>query len=155
MDFSIPDHQTNGLLHGEDLVFFYYVIGQSNLECWLNACDWDAIVSEFKGKLDIESCLKSQIPKDFELNKIRFNMSESKNLDNCSKAAAFFRHLRNAFSHYRIGREGENYVLTDCKNGITMRGLVNAELLKDFCFKFMDMRDQMYAEIEAKRNPTL
>lgn len=130
MDFSFPEHNTTGILNGNDLVFFYYDIGLDNLQGWPVVYDWDSVVDEFKGLLDIDSCTAAEIPSNLVTNKIRFTVSDDKNLDNGSKSAAFFRHLRNAFAHYSVVREGENYVLSDGKKTTTMRGLVNVDLMK-------------------------
>lgn len=146
MNFTIPKHYTTGTLNGNDLIFFYYDIGQDNLQGWPEVYDWDTVVDEFKNSLDIQSCSSDQIDADFVQNKIRFTVSNQKNSDNGSKPLAFFRHLRNAFAHYHIVREGENFILTDRSNNMTMRGLVNAELLKQFCFRFFDMRQKIIDE---------
>lgn len=153
MDFSFPEHYTTGLLNGDDLTFFYYDVGLDNLQGWPEVYDWDSVVEEFKNSLNIDTCIAVQIPKDFVQNTIRFNVSDDK--DNGSKSAAFFRHLRNAFAHYNIVREGENYILTDGQKNTTMRGLVNAELLKKFCFRFFDIREEILNDYEDSHNPTI
>lgn len=140
MDFSIPKHFTTGVLSGEDLQFFYYDICLDNFQDWPLIYDWDSVVAEFDSILDIDACTTAKIPQDFIPNQIRFTLS---NKDKNSKSAAFFRHLRNAFAHYHVTREGDNFVLTDNAKNITMRGLVNAELLKTFCFRFFDFRENI------------
>lgn len=155
MDFTFPKHNTTGVLNGDDLVFFYYDISLDHLQGLPEVYDWDSVVAEFKDVLDIDSCKASGIPSDFEINKIRFTVSYDKDMDNGSKSAAFFRHLRNGFSHYKIIREGENYVLTDGEDYVNMRGLVNAELLKNFCFKLFDTRDKVISNHDNANNPTL
>ncbi|MDE5789954.1 MAG: hypothetical protein K2H96_01825 [Muribaculaceae bacterium] len=155
MDFKIPDHYETGVLNADDLTFFYYDIGLDNLQGWPACYNWEAIVEEFKGLLDIDTCTPSQIRSDFVQNKIRFTVSHRKDSDNGSKSAAFFRHLRNAFSHYHIVRERDNYVLTDGTHITTMRGLVNAELLKKFCFRFFDKREKILNEINNKNNQNI
>ena len=144
MDFSIPEHFTTGVLNGDDLIFFYYDICLNNLQDLPEECDWDSIVEEFKGLLDIDTCNPGQVDENFVLNRIRFTVSNQKNSDNGSKPAAFFRHLRNAFAHYHVVREGENYVIVDkTEKHITMQGLINAELLKAFCFRCFELREQL------------
>lgn len=155
MYFKIPDHYETGLLNGDDLTFFYYDIGLDNLQGWPLVYDWDAIIEEFRGVLDIDTCTEAQIGTEFAPNKIRFTVSNRKDSDNGSKSAAFFRHLRNAFAHYHIVREGGNYVLTDGTNKTTMRGLVNAELLKKFCFRFFDIREKILNDLENVNTPTI
>lgn len=155
MDFKISDHYETGVLNGDDLTFFYYDIGLDNLQSWPYAYNWDAIVEEFKVLLDIDACKATQIGTDFVQNKIRFTVSNRKDSDNSSKSAAFFRHLRNAFAHYHVVREDENYVLTDGTKKTTMRGLVNAELLKKFCFRFFDDREKILNNMYNNSNPTI
>lgn len=154
MNFFIPEHCTNGTLNGDDLNFFYYDIGMENLQGWPEVYDWDSIVEEFEGILDIDSCTYVVIDDKLVQNKIRFTVSNQKDSDNGSKSAAFFRHLRNAFAHYQVVREGDNYILMDrIQNNITMRGLINAELLMKFCFRFFDMREKLISEHENNNNP--
>jgi len=155
MDFKFPEHCQTGVLTGDDLTFFYYDIGLDHLQGWPGVYEWDAVVEEFRGLLDIETCTAAQIGTDFVQNKIRFTVSHRKDSDNGSKSAAFFRHLRNAFAHYHVVREGENFVLTDGNKNTTMRGLVNADLLKKFCFRFMDIREKILNDIENANNPNL
>lgn len=59
-----------------------------------------------------------------------------------------FSHLRNAFAHYNIVREGENFILTDGEKTYSMCGFVNAELLKNFCFRFFDIREEITRNYE-------
>lgn len=155
MDFSFTKHTTTGVLNGEDLKFFYYDIGLDNLQGWPAIYDWDSVVKEFKDKLDIDSCPKDQMPNELTLNTIRFTVSNSKKSDNGSKAMAFFRHLRNAFAHYNVVRKGENYALIDSKGYETMRGLVNAEILKQFCFRFFDYREKITNDYEESNNQNI
>ena len=53
------------MLLGDDLVFFYYDIGLDNLQEWRKEYDWNSVVAEFAGVLDIESCATDHIPTDF------------------------------------------------------------------------------------------
>ena len=155
MDFTIPEHYKTGVLNGDDLIFFYYDIGLDNLQGLPASYDWDEVIAEFDGLIDIDACKTSEIPKDYIQNNIRFTVSKSKKYDNGSKSAAFFRHLRNAFAHYHIVREEDNYVLTDERAKVTMRGLINVELLKKFCFRFFDIREKIIADYENSINPTI
>jgi len=149
MDFSLSKRNTKGVLNGDDLRFFYYDIGLDNLQSWPLMYDWDSVISEFSGIIDIEACSADEIPSEFVLNTIRFTVSDDKKFDNGSKSATFFRHLRNAFAHYNIVREGENYILKDGESKTTMRGFINAELLEQFCFRFFDMRDKIMSDEDS------
>lgn len=54
-----------------------------------------------------------------------------------------FRRLRNAFAHYSVVQEGVYYILTDGDKKTMMQGMANAELLKKFCFRFFDIREEI------------
>lgn len=110
-------------------------------------------MAEFDDVLDIDTCTASEIPSSYTSNKIRFTVSNNINSDNGSKSAAFFRHLRNAFAHYSVVREGDNYVLSDGKKKTTMRGLVSVELLKQFCFRFFDIREKIISDHDNTNHP--
>lgn len=155
MDFKIPDHNRNGVLIGDDLIFFYYDIGLDNLQGWPFAYDWETVINEFKDVLDISPCDKNDIPNQLVDNQIRFTVSQEKSSDNGSKSCAFFRHLRNAFAHYNVTRQGEWYFLSDYSGKEkTMYGKIKASLLKEFCFRFFDKRDKIQTVIENANNPT-
>ncbi len=145
MDFTLQTNSTHGSLSGDDLTFFYYDIGQDYLQGWPKCYDWNIVVLKYKDIIDVQECDKKDIPADFNDNVIRFSVSNSIQSDNGNVACAFFRHLRNAFSHYRIVRRNEWYDITDCNdNGeITMRGRVKVDLLKEFCFCFFDKREEI------------
>lgn len=155
MDFKLQENYKNGILNGDDLAFFYYDIGLDNLQGIPAVYDWDSIVEEFKGIFDISVCNANQIEADLVQNKIQFTVSNRKDSDNGSKSAAFFRHLRNAFAHYQIIRNGDNYILFDGAKKCTMIGLVNAEILKRFCMRFFDSREKILNNMENVNNPTL
>ena len=48
----------------------------------------------------------------------------------------FFHHLRNAYAHFRIVREGEEYVRMQDKYGNQLT--MNVQYLKEYCFLFFD-----------------
>lgn len=153
MNFFIPEHFTTGVLNGDDLRFFYYDVGLENFQGWPEIYEWNAVIEEFRGSLDIGSCVPDQMPLDYIQNHIRFTLLGQKESRMESEATAFFRHLRNAFAHYRIVRDGDNYILTDeAKHTTTMLGMVNAELLKSFCFRLFEIRDKTVSEYEKTHN---
>ena len=142
MDFTFPQHYPHGILNGDDLKFFYYDIGEDNLQGWPDVYDWNKVISKFHEIIDIDVCDNSNIPPEFKDNYIRFSIDQQK--DNGSIASAFFRHLRNAFSHYRIIRVGKWYEITDINgNKYSMRGKIEADLLKEFCFNLFDQREAL------------
>ena len=145
MDFTFPQHYPHGILNGDDLKFFYYDIGDDNLQGWPDVYDWNSVISKFSGIVDIATCDNASIPTDFKDNFIRFSVDQQR--DNGSISSAFFRHLKNAFSHYRIVRMGDWYEITDknLKDELTFRGRIKADLLKEFCFHFFDQREKIIA----------
>lgn len=146
VDSTFPLYSSNSILDGKDLHFFYYDINVDILQGWSVVYDWNAVVSKFKDVLDIDFCETESIPKEFRDNYIRFSVSNKTKLDNGIVTAAFFRHLRNAFAHFHIIRKGEWFEIIDCtKKGkeITMRGRIEADLLKKFCFCFFDQREEI------------
>lgn len=154
MDFKFPDHYELGVLNGDDLIFFYYDIGLDNLQGWPAAYDWDKVLEEFKDRVDIAACAKSDIPAQIEDNKIRFTVSSQ---DSGSEASAFFRHLRNAFSHYRITRQGDWFFITDYNEKSkpmykSMYGKISSSLLKAFCSRFFDAREKILNDAENANN---
>lgn len=136
----------HGCLTGEDLSFFYNCIGWETLQRWPLIYDWEAIEEEFKGKINFEPQKGNPNIKDvFIENNIRFHINNNPNSDNGLSAVAFFRHLRNAFAHYRIVHEDDWYYITDknTKGTITMKGKVNTQLLFDFCYKLYALKEEM------------
>lgn len=150
MDFTFPQHNHHGILNGDDLKFFYYDIGEDNLQGWPDVYDWNSVIIKFFGIIDIDTCDNANIPSYFKDNFIRFSIDQQK--DNSSVASAFFRHLKNAFSHYRIVRMGDWHEITDknLKGDLTFRGKVKADLLKEFCFLFFAQREKI---INSQDNP--
>ena len=155
-DFNIPMCPAHAVLHADDLVFFYYDIGQDVLSSFPSGYDWNINVQEFNDKVEFFTYKSTYYIDDkFEDNVIRFKIADNKKEQPCE---AFFRHLRNAFSHYRISRQGEWYFIKDINDktsNLTMIGKVKAEILKDFCFRFFDQREQFLNQLDELNNPQL
>ncbi len=151
MDFSLPEYLPHGLLQGDDLTFFYYDIGQDTLQGWPDVYEWNKAVLKFKGAIDIKECDTTDIPDDFQDNVIRFTVSDNPQSDNGNIASAFFRHLRNAFAHYRIVQLNGWYEITDYNGGgeITMRARIKVDLLQQFCFCFFDQRETIINSFDS------
>lgn len=145
MNFAIKEFETTGYLSGDDLIFFYYDIGLDNLQGFPSLYDWDKNIAEFENVLDIKPCELKDMPDKVDKNCIRFTVSENPQCDNNNIAMAFFRHLRNAFSHYSITENKSFFHIID-NNGTncTMLGIVQRDLLKQFCFRFFDQREDIY-----------
>lgn len=147
MDFGLSKPSELGVLTDRDLHFFYYDIGTEHLQGSAILYDWDIVVKEFDGKLDIKLCNQDKIPEKVSLNQIRFTVESNPESDDKSVSIAFFRHLRNAFSHYKIVREGNNYRMLDKneKNSkVTMRGFIDVKLLQNFCLKLLDQKESIF-----------
>lgn len=143
-DFTIGNPGSIGLLNPEDLNFFYYDVSRNSLDGWASCCEWNCDIEDFiKGnKLRIEVCDAKYIPGSVDSGTILFTIDP---MDSGSKADALLRHLRNAFSHFRINRNGDNYIMSDYSNGInkhTMRGYINADLLKTLIFKLYSQNQE-------------
>lgn len=138
MNFQIKDAEV-GRLDPLDLKFFYYDIGLYNFEEMPLLNDWAKIHSSFQDKIKaIPLYSNEEIEKDFIDNQIKFRVAHD--YDKGNEVIAFFRHLRNAFSHYSIVKVGEWLLITDKNSAgvLTMRGKIDIKLLKDFCFAFFD-----------------
>lgn len=145
MNFSfIEKHPKIGVLNDEDLRFFYYDVGCDILQDFPETYDWEIIAAEFKGLIKFKLIAREDYPEVCEDNTIYFTPKKYEKPDEELPAPAFFRHLRNAFSHYHIERRRGKYYLFDCdNNGTTMLGKIDADLLKKFCFRFFDQREIM------------
>ncbi len=142
LDFSI-DQTSSGILNPEDLRFFYYDVG---LETMTNApvlyC-WDEKIQSYVDSMQMEvKCIEETerhtLDNKFEKDKMFFLKKENE-----TKEESFFRHLRNAFAHYRINRNGDYIFCKDIDpkdNSITMVGYIKGDSLKELCFRFIDQR---------------
>ena len=151
MDFTFPEHYPNGILYGDDLSFFYHDIGRDKLQGLPDVYAWNSVVSNYQGIIDIGICNNANIPEEYKDNFMRFSVDMQK--DNGSTVSAFFRHLKNAFSHHRIVRIGEWYEITDknLNDDLTFRGRIRADLLKELCFKFFEQREEIINSIDNQK----
>ena len=112
--------------------------------------EWDDTIKSFleANKLTIEDC--DNINNNVDKNTILFTINKDKNgNDKEIKPQAFFRHLRNAFAHYNIKRDKDLFYIRDIHNEkTTMLGVVNCEMLKQFCFLFLDQREAMFQSLD-------
>lgn len=151
-DFNIPEHPEISMLNGEDRRFFDLDIRECHLRGFPNEF-WDKVLNEFKDRIHMSICNRKDIPQEFGNNVIVFST-----MDNESEIDAFFRHLRNAYSHSHVHRVGDNFYIIDSNDRennpekkISMRGKVKVSDLKDLCFRFIDLynetRDEYYDSI--------
>lgn len=139
----------NGILSPDDLRFFYYDIAMDSLTGISKIYEWDDTVKSFleTNKLTIDGSDKIDDSVDF--NTILFKVAKGKDGKNKeTKAQAFFRHLRNAFAHYNIKRVNDIYYIKDFDKNTTMLGAIKCELLKQFCFLFLDQKEAMLQSLD-------
>lgn len=138
MELKIPPLE-NGVLDPDDVKFFYYSVGIENNDSLMAVVNWSDVEAFAKEKginvselqCEDDNIANGEI-KLTTLSAKRENFSES-----------LIRHLRNAFSHYRIVRIGDNYRIRDY-NGqtLSMIGNVNAEALKEVVLHIIDTKEK-------------
>lgn len=154
LDFSIPNHPEFSLLSPEQVHFFYYDIGLAHLGLISDDSIWEKIMEEFKDRAEICVSIRKEIPEKVERNTVRFTLA-----DKSDKTSSFFRHLRNSFAHHRIHQCNDMLHLIDeetkidrktksRKTTITMRGYVEYELLKENCFRFFEMDNDIRGSLQ-------
>ena len=146
-----------GLLSPEDVYLFYYDIGVDSEMGHSFIYSWNNDVEAFiKGeKLVIDSCDATIIPSSFNENEIFFTIGDE---DEGNKAVAFFRHLRNAFSHYHIGLSGEYFCMKDFrKDGVTvtMIGKIHRMLFKELIYVFLMQKAKTEEEMNNNYYPNI
>ncbi len=142
------------ILSAEEVHFFYYDImrnQENSIQC---VYDWNNDIQNYLDSKGIVVEVRdiNVFPEFIEKNRIYFAVDKN---DKNNKAVAFFRHLRNAFAHFRIVREGEYLYITDGswkgkeKDKYlekTMIGLIKYEDLKELCFLFFKQGDKFIEE---------
>lgn len=146
-DFNIPEHPDISMLNGEDRRFFDLDIRECHLRGFPKEF-WDKALNEFKNRIHISICDRKDIPQEVGNNVIVFST-----MDRESEINAFFRHLRNAYSHFHVHRVGNNFYIIvrndkekESDKRISMRGKVKASDLKDFCFRIIDLYNEKWDE---------
>ena len=131
-DFSCLKDHYSGLLSPEDVFLFYYDIG-IDVETGNSVIyNWDHDVEKYlaDNKIVIDDCNMDEIPCQVSENQIFFSLCKE---DESNKAISFFRHLRNAFSHYHIGLSGDFYNIKDTLSDgktVTMIGKIHRDAFK-------------------------
>lgn len=140
-----------GILSPDMLKFFYYDICRDSMDCLRGIYREDEKVKQFKKErgLVIESRSNGDIPEEIPVGHCYFTTSKGS-----TPEMDFFRHLRNAFAHFRIVNEGEEYVrMQDMKiNQLTMNGFLKFQDLKEYCFLFFDQKTQFLERIENEED---
>jgi len=137
MELKLPPLE-NGVLSPEDLKFFYYNVGLENNDSLMSVVNWNDVepFAKDKGiKVSELKCADDNVGN----GEIKLTTLSTKTED---FSEALLRHLRNAFSHYRIIRIGDNYNIRDYSGKIlSMIGNVNAEALKEVVFHIIETKE--------------
>ncbi len=154
--FSIEESHV-GLLSPDDVYLFYYDIGFDSEMGNTFVYDWNNDVEAFNKdhNLIIDNCDAASIPLTFNENNMFFTIGDE---DEKNKAVAFFRHLRNAFTHYNIGTSGEFYCMKDFrKDGktVTMIGKIHKKLFKELIDVFFMQKAKVEEDINKYYNPDI
>jgi hypothetical protein len=101
-----------GFLSPDDVRLFYYDICFEKEVGNTFIYEWSEEIQSYLSSKNIiiDAIDNNVMPQSFEKNKIYFTMRLS---DEGNKAVAFFRHLRNSFSHYLIGYDGNSFCMKD------------------------------------------
>lgn len=147
--------QSAGLLSKEDLHFFYYDISVCVLTGVSAIFNWDVEVDEYisSKSIIVDNVDLVNVPTCYIENTVLFYVEDRKE----SKAMSFFRHLRNAFSHYRISRYNDEYFIKDMYEDKsnsgedihrinTMVGRIKCEDLHQLCYLFMKQKERLEQE---------
>lgn len=130
---------SSGVLNPEDLRFFYYDVGLETLTNAPAIYCWDEKTQSYVDSMQITiEFVNGMIVGKFEKDKMICLQHENE-----TKEESFFRHLRNAFAHYNIRRDGDYLFCKDIDpkdNSTTMIGCIKGDFLKKLCFRFIDQR---------------
>lgn len=135
--FNVP---SKGILSPDEVHFFYYDIMRDMEDNIQVIYDWNSEIEKFLNEkgIQVEEMENRTLPQNVEKNVMFFSMSQDE-----TKPIAFFRHLRNAFTHHRIIHCGEYLHIEDIQgNDFTMKGFIKFQDLKELCFLFFDQRTQ-------------
>lgn len=147
---SLADYHLN-VLNPNDLNLFYYDISLDVYSGCSSSYSWSKDVEDYlssKGVI-VEGGENYDVPSYFEDNKIYFSMIDE---DNSNKAAAFYRHLRNSFAHYNIGRGGSYFFMKDyLKDGVSlsMIGKIDVKLFEGLISIFFGQKENTEKDYNA------
>lgn len=142
LDFNFSQ-TSSGVLNPEDLSFFYYGVGLDTMTNVPVLFNWDEDIQSYidSKKMTIDGIKEQDVKAledKFEKDKLLFIVRKNE-----TKEESLFRHLRNAFVHYNIRREGDYFLCKDIDprdNSIKMIGYVNGADLKELCSHFYNQR---------------
>lgn len=159
LTFSSLEDSYCGQLPPDYVKLFYYDICFDRETDYYHFYSWNAEIEDYlkRNNAVFEEKEVKDLPPSVKENEVYYSFAKE---DNYNKAAAFFRHLRNAFSHFSIGYDGrylciEDYYIPD-KNKpkeivITMIGRIDKDIFKGL----IDIFFKQKREIEEKQNDYL
>lgn len=110
------------ILRPDDVHYLYYDVVRLN-EMRIELVDWEKdiipILEDYNAIIENVDVVPGS---DLDSNEAYFIVSSSE-----STVTSLIRHIRNAFSHYRIKRIGEEFYIND---GDKMKGRIDVKLLK-------------------------
>lgn len=133
--------KNRGLLNGEDLEFFYYCVANQSDNALIGCINWDELVLPIVDALGVRiefiskdnSNAKSMLLCNDDVFCHQNTLFLSVSDNNEPKTVTLFRHLRNAFSHYRITHFGDLYILSDINRNeeLSMKGSIEINKLRE------------------------
>ena len=161
LEFSCLKESYGGKLSPKDLSLFYYDICFDKEDGFSLLYEWSDAVQSFLdiNKITIEDRDIKTLPKTFDNNCIFFEMCSN---DKENKAVAFFRHLRNAFSHYNIGDDGDFFLMKDFyfekskPTDQTMIGKISKKLFYELMNIFFKQKEKLHDNFDKEYyNPNI
>jgi hypothetical protein len=156
LEFASLQDNAGGLLSPDDVRLFYYDIAFDGEKNNLFPYVWNAEVQSYvdREEIIVEEKEKKDIPQCFAENTIFMTVN-----DNEDKAMALFRHLRNAFSHYRINRNGDWLLAKDHPNGnaneLTMIMKIDSKYFYNIISLLFKQKAQAEEEYNKLMNPEI
>lgn len=154
--FSSLEDSFGGYLQPEDIRMFYYDICFDKETEYSKIYTWGQEVEEYRKnnhvKIEGVDDLK-KLPATVKDNEVYFGMIEE---DEQNMAAAYFRHLRNSFSHFSIGYNG-NYLcmkdyLSDGKT-LSMIGKIDRDIFLGLMQIFFEQKRAVEEHYYHHLNP--
>lgn len=156
LDFTGLKDYYGGPLGPDDLSLFYYDIGFDKETGTSFIYQWSKEIEDYlqKNNAIIELVSVDKLPTDFKDDEIYFTEC---NKDNGNKAVSFFRHLRNAFSHYTIGYSCNSFCMEDFddekRSHLTMKGKIDRNLFYGLTELFFKQKSKNEDDIFKYYNP--
>lgn len=163
LTFSSLEDSYGGQLPPDYVKLFYYDICFDKETDYHHFYTWNAEIEDYlkRNNAVIEEKDENDLLLSVKENEVYFSYAKE---DNNNKAAAFFRHLRNAFSHFLIGYDGrflciKDYYIPDKnkpkKTAITMIGKIDKDIFKGLINLFFKQKSEVEKKMNDYLNPDL